>query len=70
MQEDEFANIWVGWGINWCRSWYEVRASTLVPSLVFISFFHQDFDLALKLPRIIETSGGVSPVGSVLPHGE
>ena len=36
MQEDEFANIWVGWDINWCRPWYEVRASILVPSLVFI----------------------------------
>ena len=55
-QENEFANIRVGWNINWCRPLY-VRASILVPSLVFILFCHQDFDFALKSPRIIEKSG-------------
>ena len=57
MQEHEFANVWVGWDINWCRSWYEVRASILVPLLVYITFCHQDFHLALKSSRIIEKSG-------------
>ena len=57
MQEDEFANIWVVWDIDWCRPWYEIRASILVLSPVFISFCHQDFHLALKSPRIIEKSG-------------
>ena len=28
-----------------------------MPSLVFIPFCHQDFDLALKSPKIIEKSG-------------
>ena len=57
IQEEEFANKCVGWVINCCKPYEVVTESILVPSIVLISLFHHDFDLALKLPRIIEKSG-------------
>ena len=43
--------------INCCKPYEEVTTWILVPLFVFISLFHHTFDLALKLPRIIEKSG-------------
>ena len=57
IQEEEFANKCLGWVINYCKLYELVTESILVPSIVLTSLFHQDFDLALKLPRIIEKSG-------------
>ena len=57
IQKEEFANKCVGWVINCCKPYEVVTESILVPSIVLISLFHHDFDLALKSPRIIEKSG-------------
>ena len=57
IQVEEFVNKWFGWDINCCNWYEEETALILVPWFVFVlSFFYQNFVLALKSPRITEKS--------------
>ena len=53
IQELELGSMCVGSDISWSKLCNDVRASKCVPSVVVLSSFHQDEDLALKSPRII-----------------
>ena len=53
IQELELGTMFVGSDINSSKLCNDVRASKCVPSVVVLSSFHQDEDLALKLPKII-----------------
>ena len=57
IQEEEFANKFVGWVISCCKPYEVVTKSILVPLIVLISLAHHAFDLALKSPRNIRKSG-------------
>ena len=54
MQDSEFCNIWVGSDISWWNPWVETKESNLVPPIVVESPDHDDFDRALKSPRMTE----------------
>ena len=49
-QEEQFTNRWIGWDINSYNPYEEATTSILAPLFVLASFFHHDFDLALKSP--------------------
>ena len=53
IQELELDSMCVGSDISWSKLCNDVRASKCVPSVVVLSSFHQDEDLALKSPKII-----------------
>ena len=53
MQEVEVGRTWVGSDMSWWKPCKYVRASRRAPSVVVLSFFHQEEDVALKSPRII-----------------
>ena len=53
IQELEWGSRCVGSDISWWKFSKDVSASKCVPSLFVLSSFHQDEDLALKLPRVM-----------------
>ena len=51
-QAEEAGSRWVGWDINWCKSWVFNNESILRPSYIALWSTHQDLDHALKSPSI------------------
>ena len=51
--ELELDTMCVGFDISWSKLCNDVRTSKCVPSVVVLSFFHQDENLALKSSKVI-----------------
>ena len=57
MQDSELCNIWVGSEISWWKPRVETKESNLVPSTVVESPDYNDFDCALKSPKMTVKAG-------------